>query len=446
MLNYVLTHFYRLYPKAKDLPIYYGEDSAAKGVFIRQYEGNFFEGKVAQPEQVVWQEWNGTRLPFFFDQTSTVAPITYTDGRALINYDIIASAFFLLSGWQEYHSSHRDRFGRFPYKASVQATYGFINVPVVNYYFDMLKEAIQHAFNLKLELELWPNASFASCLTHDIDRLTSAWKVAGLHRFKQGKYLAVGRLVTKKLLRKDAWDNISELMALANQHQLKSTYFWMANNQKYNGHPNADYLVELPKYQLQIKKLLDKGHEIGIHGSFGTSNNSGQLLAEAVKIGAPVTGNRFHYLQYKPELTPQVLSETFLQYDSTLGFAEQLGFRNSFCHPFFPYDFKNRKACHYIELPLILMDVTLYSPNYMQLRPAEALPLVRQVMQEIKKFNGLFTLLWHNENISDYSEYSLGPHEPNWREVLNEILLLLRQEGSTFLTCAEAATAFNGGK
>ncbi|WP_187263665.1 DUF7033 domain-containing protein [Pontibacter beigongshangensis] len=443
-LDYVLAHFYRLYPQANGIPITYGKEKGGTGIQIRKYAGSFFEGREPQPEQIVWHEWNGVRLPFFFDVGSPAEVIRYKSGSAIINYDIIASAFYLLSGWQEYHCTHRDRFGRFPYSASVQSKYGFIARPVVNYYFGILKEAIEAHTKVRLEQRLWETGSFATCLTHDIDRLHSAWKVAGLQRVKKDRYLSVARLITKKLLRQDAWDNMQEVMALADLHQLKATCFWMASTAKYRGHSNADYEVQHPKYQLLLQKLVQQGHEVALHGSFGTSASSSRLLAEAVKLAVPVKGNRFHYLQYQPDLTPQVLEESQLLYDSSLGFAEQFGFRNSFCHPFYPFDFKKRKACSYLELPLTLMDTTLYNPNYMHLRPAEVFPLLHPLLQEIKKFNGLFTILWHNENISDYPEYPLGAHEQNWREVLQGILQQTTEAGTVYLTCAEAAAAFRG--
>ncbi|TXK44872.1 hypothetical protein FVR03_13020 [Pontibacter qinzhouensis] len=442
MLEYVLSHFYSLYPQAKRYKISYGNAAGETGVVIKKYAGNFFEGQEPQPGQPVWYEWKGKRIPFFFEHDQVAELVKYKDGVAYIQYDIVAAAFYLLSGWQEFHSQHHDQFGRFPYSASVQSKYGFIGIPVVNYYFSILKEAIENCFDVKLKQKQWKDSAFATCLTHDIDRLQSAWKVAGMQRLKQGRHLAVARLCTKKLLKKDAWNNIPEVMALAEKHQLKATYFWMAQNQTYKGHPNADYKVQEPLYQKTLQTLAEAGHEVALHGSFGTCESTDQLLEEAERLQVPVSGNRFHYLQYKPKITPTIVQQSQLAYDSTLGFAEQTGFRNSFCHPFFPYDFKNRKAFDFLELPLIAMDVTLYGPNYMHLRPAEVLQLLRPILREVKEFGGLFTLLWHNENISDYPEYPLGPHEQNWREVLEDLLDYVADAGTGFLTCSEAVAAF----
>ena len=46
------------------------------------------------------------------------------------------------------------------------------------------------------------------------------------------------------------------------------------------------------------------------------------------------------------------------------------------------------------QIPLTVMDITLFA--YQKYNTFEAGKAVRSFIQEIKKFNGLFTLLWHN--------------------------------------------------
>lgn len=442
-LDYILRHFYLLHPKATELPIHYSahEDIIHKSrVNIRKYDGGFFEQKRPRPQQLVWREWKGVTIPFFFDADNEQELITYhTNGTASINYDIIASAFYLLSGWQEHYGPERDKFRRYTYKASVQAKYGFITKPVVNYYFDILKEVLERVYNTDLNHKLWGQHKFATCLTSDIDRLHSAWRVAGKQAFKATDFKTVAALLAKKAVGKDAWDNLAEVTAFAERYGAKATLFFLPSDQYYNGYPNADYDITKPKYQKEIKALAETEHEIALHGSFGTSNDLVQLKADQRKIPVQVKGNRFHYLCYQPENTEQVLQQSRLEYDCSLGFSEHFGFRNSYCHPFYPFDFSTRKAANFLELPLILMDTTLYSINYMGLKSDKAFEAVATVIDKVAKFGGLFTLLWHNENFSAYSEYPVTKGAPTWRQVLEQIMTKLKAEDSTFLTCSEAA-------
>lgn len=442
-LDYFLQHFYLLHPKAQQLGIHYSnsEDIYKQNrVYIRRYEGGFFEQKRPRPQQIVWRQWKGESIPFFFDaETEHTDLVTYhTNGTASINFDIIASAFYLLSGWQEYYGPERDKFRRYTYKASVQAKYGFITKPVVNYYFNILKDTLEHVYKTDLSHSLWGEHRFATCLTSDVDRLETAWRAAGKQAFKETDFKSFLALLAKKATGKDAWNNLKEVTALAEKYGAKATLFFLPSNQYYNGYPNADYDITKPRYHNQIKSIAETGHEVGLHGSFGTSNDLVQLKADLRKLPVQVKGNRFHFLCFQPENTLQVLRQSQLQYDSTLGFAEHIGFRNSFCHPFYPFDFSTRKAGQVLQLPLILMDTSLYSIKYMHVASTDAMKAISPVMDEVAKFGGLFTLLWHNENFSDYSEFPVAKGAPTWRQVLEQLLGQLRQQQTAFFACAEA--------
>ncbi|MEJ8802721.1 polysaccharide deacetylase family protein [Pontibacter sp. H249] len=427
------------------MPVHYdtAEDIVHKSrVSIKKYAGGFFEQKRPRPQQIVWRDWKGVQIPFFFDADNEQELVTHHDnGTASINYDIIASAFYLLSGWQEYYGPERDKFRRYTYKASVQSKYNFITKPVVNYYFDILKSVLERVHKVDLSYDFWGSQPFATCLTSDIDRLNSAWRAAGKQAFKATEFKNVAALLAKKAVGKDAWNNVAEVTAVSEKYGAKATLFFLPSNQFYNGYPNADYDVTKPRYQKLISAIAETEHEVALHGSFGTSNDLVQLKADQRKLPVPVKGNRFHYLCYQPENTEQVLQQSKLEYDASLGFSEHLGFRNSFCHPFFPFDFNKRKAADFVELPLILMDTTLYSINYMDVKSDKAMEVILPVIEEVIRFGGLFTLLWHNENFSSYSEYPVEKGAPTWRQVLEQILAKLRSEGTAFLTCAEAASS-----
>lgn len=443
--DYTLQHFYLLYPKAKNLRFNYGAGGDAK-ITIKKYSGSFFEKKRPRPQQFVWKEWHGERLPFFFEEDDQAELITYhPDGSASINYDIVAAAFYLLSGWQEYYGPERDRFKRYTYKASVQAKHHFVTKPVVNYYFAMLREVMERVYGVALQHDHWGNNSMATCLTCDVDRLHSAWRVAGKQLLFHAKGLDLTKVLLQKAVGKDAWNNLPEVMATAEKYGAKATFFFLPSNQRYNGHPNADHDLTKLKYQHLMQKISERGHEVALHGSFGTANDLVQLKQDRSKLPVQPQGNRFHYLCYQPETTPQVLQQSNLAYDSTLGFSEHFGFRNSYCHPFYPFDFQNQRAHTYLELPLMLMDATLYDVNFMHLTPLEALEKVQPMLQEVEKFKGLFTLLWHNENYSRYTEYAVPKGEPGWREVLEKILQQLKSAGTMFYTCAEAAALVKTG-
>jgi len=426
-LAYVLRHFRLAYEQVPDVSVGYAETRPA--ITIADAAGAFFQQATAYPSAPNFRDWAGQRVPFFFDSQPKLPLLELGAGVATIHADLIAGAFYLLSGWQEYFSDIRDRHGRFPYAASVQQQYGFVARPVVNYYFDVLKTAVEHVSGQVLRLRPWrAGAPFAAFITHDIDNLRSAWKAPAKTALKQGQLLKFGQHLFRHFTRPDTWDNLEAVAATTAEYGAKSTFFILPASQPgTDGTPNADYEVSNALLQ-RLEKLKELGCEISLHVSIGTAANALQLGEEIESLRHGTTGLRFHYLRWEPRQTPALVdSAGRFSYDSTLGFAEHFGFRNSYCRPFYPYNFQTGAAHDFLEIPLNVMDTTLHHPHYLQLRAEEILPALRPMLEEIKKFGGVATVLWHNDHF-DPANHLTGPRQ------FAEIMHYLQQHGAAFLT------------
>ncbi|WP_019949283.1 DUF7033 domain-containing protein [Hymenobacter aerophilus] len=409
-LAYVLGHFEEAYGSVPTVSIGYADTQPQIEVSATDHQ--FFAGTHPYPPEPNWREWAGQRLPFFFDG-SPARPLLelLPDGRARVNADVVSAAFYLLSGWQEFFSAERDQHGRFPYASSVQARYGFVAVPVVNHYFDLLKTAVEHVTAQPLRARRWAGgAHWAAFITHDIDNLNSAWKAPAKAALRRGNLLDFGRQLWRHFTQKDAWDNLELVQQTVAEYGAKSTFFFLPEHRKAaNGTPNADYSIRA--IQPNIAALQAAGAEVQLHASIGTSIDSTQL-AQAVTALARTPGTepglRFHYLQWEPRLTPLVVDGLAFEYDSTLGFAEHYGFRNSYCLPFQLFNFRTGQANDFLEIPLNVMDATLHHPRYLQLAPDEILPALTPMLQEIERFGGVCTVLWHNENFDPANQRN-GP-------------------------------------
>ncbi|MDO7847262.1 hypothetical protein Q5H92_12895 [Hymenobacter sp. M29] len=350
-------------------------------------------------------------------------------GAATINADVVSAAFYLLSGWQEFFSVERDRHGRFPYSASVQQQYSFVALPVVNYYFDVLKTAVEHVSGQALQPRHWQGAAFASFITHDIDSLHGGWGTAIRRDLRHGKLFDAGRALLGKATGRPApWNNLEHVQAETTRLGAPSTFFMLSSSQPApNGTANADYKIDSSLLK-RLRQLEANGAETASHGSYGTAADVTRLREEVGQYGsAGLAGNRFHYLCWEPRRTPGVVAAAGFRYDSTLGFAEHFGFRNSYCLPFYPFDFERAQAHSFLEIPLNVMDATLHHPNYLQLRPAEILPAIKPMFEEIERFGGVATVLWHNDHF-DPANTTTGPHQ--FAEIMND----LRRRGAVFLT------------
>lgn len=436
-LAYVLQHFRLAYPGGPAVAIGYA--GTQPQVEVAAASGNFFAENNPYPAAPNWREWLGQRVPFFFD-TAPEQPLTfYAENKVFISADIISAAFYLLSGWQEYFSTERDRHGRFPYAASVQKQHNFVTLPVVNYYFDVLRTAVKYVSGQPLHPRRWGNqqADFATFISHDVDNLYSAWKApakAALQQFKLGLFR---KLIWHHLTRPDAWDNLETVAAAVAQYGGHSTFFILPTHQKsQNGIPNADYRLT-KQVKRRLTQLVAQGYEIGLHGSLGSSTGEGATIFGLNNtLDVEAIGCRFHYLSWEPRITPIIVGATPAKllekyvYDSTLGFAEHYGFRHSYCLPFYPFDFTVVEAAEFLEIPLNVMDATLHHPNYLQLAPAQILPALAPVFAEIKRFGGVASVLWHNENF-DPNNTQNGPQQ------FHELMRHLQQQGAAFRTGRE---------
>ncbi len=426
-LPYIIDTFKRLYRVNKDLKIGYDEDSHIR---ICSHSGSFFDQADPFPKHLTRKEWKGTSVPFLFHKSNEQEIITVHEKGLLINYDILANAFYFLSSWQEFHSPVRDSHGRYPYSESLQARHDFITLPVVNYYFDILKTAIEQYSGTPVQRLQWPQYDLALSITHDIDKINSGWKEGASYKLRQGRLLPAGRLLLEKSLgKKDPWNNLSEIVRMESDQGIRSTFFFLAEK----GQGNADYT--LAEVRDSFRKIRDSGSETALHGSFGTSGDPEKLNHEISSLGNDTRGNRFHFLKVDPLTFGDTIEATPLRYDASLGFAEHVGFRNGICFPFIPYNLKHRKPYSFAEIPLMIMDGTLENPSYMGNDPEKMLK-AGEVISEARKFNGLLSILWHNNY---YSEVKYQ----GWKDVLMELLAFVQDETkAAFMTCSEIADSF----
>jgi len=89
------------------------------------------------------------------------------------------------------------------------------------------------------------------------------------------------------------------------------------------------------------------------------------------------------------------ISRAGLLCDSTLGFSEQIGFRNGASFAFPPYDFENARPHQFLEIPLVLMDKGLHAASRsLRKNPQE---LADKVLAESRKYGwGGVAVLWHD--------------------------------------------------
>ncbi|NCP83711.1 MAG: hypothetical protein GW809_08875 [Bacteroidetes bacterium] len=413
----------QLFYEIEGLDIGYGEEGNHK-IYIKQsIDDSFWQNlQDINPEQVVWKSFRDVSIPFLFETNPESELITIHDRKISINYDIVASSFYFLSGWNEHVNPIKDEFGRISYKNSIIKQLNCSNIPVVNYYFEILNEAIELAYQTKSKKKTWQEHNLAVSLTHDIDTCLSAWLQGGFSELKKKKLFSMMSLILKRIFKEDDWFNFKTIVDLEKSFGATSSFYFLAKKGNRGKWKNGDYDIRDKKMQKALTYLKETGNEVGVHGSFGTHNDSKRFKHDIEIIQSkPIQGNRFHFLMFDPEKTVSVLEDNEIQYDTSLGFAEQIGFRRATCYPFFLYNFEKDRISTVIEIPLIVMDGTLSNKKYMGLEKEAAVSKVFELIDEIAKFNGVFTLLWHNTHFSEY-KYT------GWNEVYQSLLAYSKEK------------------
>jgi hypothetical protein len=113
--------------------------------------------------------------------------------------------------------------------------------------------------------------------------------------------------------------------------------------------------------------------------------------------------------------TWRIYEKAGLSHDSSLGHTEMPGFRCGTCHPYPAFDFEKRQKLSLIEIPLIVMDASVYSTKYESLRRRyfkkifgtdsecfNIFDFVFFLKRQVLKVNGCFSILWHNERLNKF--------------------------------------------
>ncbi|PID92318.1 MAG: hypothetical protein CSA96_03815 [Bacteroidetes bacterium] len=386
-------------------------------------------------------------LPVLYpDMNHREAFFELRDGSVIFHHDLLKSAFHLLSGYEEYRSGVLDTYGRFPYSASLQNKLQITGRPLVNEYFEILLDGISrfctlHKLDFKRKNKL---GGPVFMLSHDIDRVDAYhfWEVT--YRFKQllgmaplnYRYTDTIKAAFKGLFqllnpcsKTNPFWSFDHLCQSEKALNIKSTYFFL---EKQGRHINSRYHFHEHRIKTLIRELSEAGHEIGLHGTIQSACNPEDMVQTLKHLQEvcpeTVKGVRQHYLRFKPVRTAQIQLASGLQYDASLGFAEHEGFRNSYCHPFRLYDHEHDCALPLWEIPLNIMEGTLF--YYRNLGLEEAMQTIEDIMKQCKRFGGVFSLLWHN-HFFDEREF------PGIRSFYKQALELTIDQGFRGLTGKE---------
>lgn len=324
--------------------------------------------------------------------------LTSSAGEVHYQGDIISSSFFMLSRWEESLAGKRDEHGRFTAEMSLAGKHDFLQRPIVNEYVEVLWQLL-----LLIGYDKSRKVFEYKCVpTHDVDHpfmwsteLTKGKSLAA--KLVKGRVGELGRSIAATVEGRDPWDTFDLLMDKAESVNTKASFFFMAEGQsKWDG----KYKLDDPAIKRLIEKIESRGHHLGLHPSYDTIENTALLTGEKSKLEKHIAGKcntgRQHFLRFELPATWQMWEQNQMSWDSTLGYADQIGFRCGTCYPFSVFDVTARQHLNLVERPLLVMDVTVQ--KYNQMSPAKAIASIKAVQQLVKQYGGEFVFLWHNSS------------------------------------------------
>lgn len=359
-------------------------------------------------------------IPVIFGTTQ----IDVLENRILCGIDILAGSFFMLTRWEEYTSLSKDEHGRFPASSSLAYKYGFLELPVVDVYAEMLWNMLVH-----LENDIpRKKQHFKALITHDVDipllwpNWFSIFKKAGgdlVKRFSPKEFLfsLKSGIRTQLGFGRDPYDTFDFLMDASDNANLQSHFFFLCNGEtRYD----QTFPIETPLMQVLLEAIQYRGHFIGIHPSYNTIEKAELLNSEKKALekatGFPVRFGRQHYLRFQVPTTWQRWEDEGMDWDSTMYYPEKAGFRCGTCRPYSVFNVLTRKKLKLKEVPLTAMEITWL--KYQKATPEKMFEDMSSLLQSVKKYQGNFVLLWHN---SSFNTPEWEPYRGIYEKVLENI-------------------------
>lgn len=308
--------------------------------------------------------------------------------------DLLASLFLTLSRFEETLSGPRDAHGRFASSLSVAGRFGFLKRAIVDEYGVAFEQA------LSFLIPNWrPEARrFRVKLGHDVDEIGIPFSLRSTigHTIRRGRPDATIRDFLSQLATADtAYQRaLRQLAALSRHLGFDSAIYWKCSAPTLF---DSGYNPKEPRILTLIRRFQDLGLEMGVHPGYQTFDSPSLLRHEVTSLqellGTSRLGGRQDFLRWSPEIWSQ-WDSLGLAYDSSVGFADHIGFRAGTAFPFRPWLLSKQCEADLLEIPLLAMDGTLF--RYMKLKPEKALIELRQLAVVCRTFGGVFTLLWHH--------------------------------------------------
>ena len=241
------------------------------------------------------------------------------------------------------------------------------------------------------------DATFALCLTHDVDRPYKGLRWLFYATRERPAYHLKTALSTE-----NPYWQFEEIMDLEAELGVRSSFYFLNESHLFADRPIEDWVSpthwvqHLGRYDLSSPEIADVvrdldagGWEVGLHGSYHSPTDREGLRAEKETIedvlGREVVGGRQHYLRLRRPETWRHHRAIGLRYDASLGSGTECGFQYGY-RPLRPFDDA------FVVFPLTIMEQALPDPGT---RYRAAQRTCDRLLAEAVENDAVMSVLWH---------------------------------------------------
>ncbi len=336
--------------------------------------------------------------------------------------DPLASIFYVLTRYEEYHPAFPDDHGRFTAKESLQSKFGWLHIQIVEHWI----EAFFQIYSPESLNELKSQKKVQIIPSFDIDNTFAyKWKEGWRSWLSNGKDFLQNnkeRLKMRKLVQQgeleDPYDSFETIRSVFKKYPETRVFWQLGNYAKYD----TNIAWNDPRHQGLILEMSQFGH-LGLHPSYASNYSDERLDQEVVRIekitSKTITESRQHFLKLNLPSTYHRMIARGFEKDYTMGYADDFGFRagTAYEHSFFDL-LTNQAFPNYRIVPFAYMDGTLL--EYKKLTIDQSMEAVFGLIEEVKKYGGVFCFIWHNETLAEAGKWN------GWRRVFDYTLEQLK--------------------
>ncbi len=345
-------------------------------------------------------------------------PTLFASDKNSFQFDVFSAAFYLVSRYEEYLPHRTDKHNRFDPEQSIAFLNDFLDKPVVNIWAEYLGKRLKEVYP-RIEFQ---SKKFSFINTIDVD-YAYAYLEKGIIRtigaltrdFVTGNFQEFkSRFQTYFGSKEDPFNTFEHILTFHKRLKLNSIFFFHVGDYDEN---DKSISISSPKMQSLIKGVKDYA-EVGLHPSYASSTNHQKLGIELRRLSKvvhqPITKSRNHFIKFKLPQTYRELIELDIKEDYSMGYASKMGFRAGICSPFYFYDLDYDAPTNLKVFPFYLMEATI--KYYFEEGPEKAMRYFETYIDLVKKHNGTFVSLWHNDSLSEWGQWE------GWSTIYEQML------------------------